>query len=253
MEQQNRESNDEINLYDLWKVIVKRKKVFIGIFLLPLVIAIIISLIIPRYYRGEGEVTNPVIPAPNIVSLIGNIDDAKKVTIFANNSDAIKSVLVSLPKKSTDKVSIIIDAKTEDVIPQAFKDIFVYISNLPEIKGEIVQTDLKIKNLMAAKEANLIYYNYIIDMIKKRQSVVFISVNPSDLLKKDVDLLQEIVTLQRVKGIAGILAPPLITKQPSNTEIKKIFVVTGILSLLMAIFVVFFLDYIERMKARKNK
>lgn len=88
-----------------------------GIFFIPVIIAIIIALIIPRYYKAEVEITNPVIPAEHIVNLVGNFDDAKKVKIFANNSDAIKSVLVSLPKKATDKVSVIIEAKTADIIP----------------------------------------------------------------------------------------------------------------------------------------
>ncbi|MDO9566780.1 MAG: hypothetical protein Q7J15_08580 [Candidatus Desulfaltia sp.] len=33
--------DDEINLYDYWKVLVKRKKILIGIFLVPLVIVTI--------------------------------------------------------------------------------------------------------------------------------------------------------------------------------------------------------------------
>lgn len=107
----------EVNLYDYWKVLVKRKKIFLGIFLLPLVIAIIVSLFMPRYYRGESELNNTVMPAPNIVNLIGNIDDAKKDKIFAGNSDAIKSVLISLSKKSNDTINIIIDAKAADAIP----------------------------------------------------------------------------------------------------------------------------------------
>ncbi len=74
--------DDEINLYDYWKVLVKRKKILIGIFLVPLVIVTIVSLSLPRYYKGESEIINPVIPAPNIVNLVGNIDDTQKVKIY---------------------------------------------------------------------------------------------------------------------------------------------------------------------------
>jgi len=205
--------DDEINLYDYWKVLVKRKKILTGIFLVPLLIVTIISLIQPRYYRGESEIINPVIPAPNIVNLVGNIDDTQKVKIFTNNSGAIKSVSVSLPKKSTDKVNIIIDAKTADIVPRAFKDIFGYISNLPEIKGEIArtqaetdlkterimeETDFKIKKLIEARKANLIFLNDMSDMIKKRQ-ISFININPADLIKKDADLSLEVTNLQQAK------------------------------------------------------
>ena len=271
--------DDEINLYDYWKVLVKRKKILIGIFLVPLVVVTIVSLIQPRYYRGESEIINPVIPAPNIVNLAGHIDDTKKVKIFTNNPGSIKSVSVSLPKKSTDKVSIIINAKTADIIPQAFKDLFDYISNLPEIKGEIAriqaetdlkterimeETDFKIKKLIEVRKANLIFLNDLSDMIKKRQ-ISFNNINPADLISKDGDLSLGIINLQQaktdmmkkkelnVKVTAGILGTPSITKQPSNSQIKQIIIITGLLSLFTGIFVVFFLEYIDRMKTRENK
>ena len=269
-------SEDEVNLYDYWKIMIKRKKIFLGMFLIPLVIVTIISLIMPRYYRGESEISIPapapnissVITAPNIVKLVGNIDDTKKNKIFANNSSAINSVIISIPKKSTDKINIIINAKTADIIPQASKDMFDYINSIPEIKDEIdkinAETDFKIQKLTEAKKANLIFLNQITDMMMKKQ-ITLVNVNPADLIKKDTEISLEIKNLQQaksdalkkeefnVKGSAGILGPPSITKQPSNARIKQITIITGILSLMAGIFVVFFLDYIERMKARENK
>lgn len=252
-------SNDEVNLYDYWKVLVKRKEIFLGIFLIPLIIVMVISFIMPRYYRGESEITIPAflaITAPNIVNLVGNIDEAKKDKIFAGNSSAIKNVIISIPKKSTDKVRIIVESKSPDIIHQAFKDVFNYISNLPEIKDEIArikeENDLKLKKLAEVKRQNLIFLNQITDMIKKRQLMI-ININPADLVKKDNDLSQEIMNIQRVKVTAGKLGPPMLAKQPSNAQIKQIIVITVIISLMAGLFVVFFLDYIERMKARENK
>ena len=248
--------DDEINLYDYWKVLVKRKKIFIGIFLVPLVIVTIVSLSLPRYYRGESEISNPVIPAPNIVNLVGDINDTQKVKIFTNNPGAIKSALISLSKKSTDKVNIVVDAKTADIIPQAFQDIYDYINNLPEIKQKIArikeETDLKIEHLIEARDTNLIFLNQIKFMMKNRQ-LSFISINPADLIKKDVDISLEIMNLQNVKATARILRPLSITKQPSNSQIKKWIIIAGLLSLFAGIFVVFFLEYIDRMKACENK
>jgi len=199
--------DDEINLYDYWKVLVKRKKILIGIFLVPLVIVTIVSLSLPRYYRGESEMTVPALPAPNIssvitapniVRLIGNIDDSQKVKIFTNNPGAIKSVSVSLPKKSTDKVNITIDAQTAEIIPLAFKDIYDYISNLPEIKEEIgrikEKIDLRLNNLIEARKANLLFLKQIKDMMKKRQ-MTFNNFNPADLIKKDTELSLELTNL----------------------------------------------------------
>jgi hypothetical protein len=281
---------EEINLYDYWKVFVKRKKVFIGIFLVPLVIVTIIGLSLPRYYRGESEISIPASPAsnipsvrtaPNIVRLIGNIDDSQKAEIFTNNPDAIESVLISLPKISTDKVNISIDAKTADIIPQAFSDLLYYINNLPGIKEELAriqretdlkteknieQTDLKIKYLIEVRKANLIFLNDLSDVIKKRKSS-FVNINPADLIRKDGDLSLEIMNLQQektammkakelkelnVKINVGILGQISITKHPSNSRIKQIIMITGLLSLFTGIFVIILLEYIDRMKAREK-
>jgi hypothetical protein len=256
-------SEEEMNLYDYWKILVKRKKIFIGIFLIPLVMVTIISLSLPRYYRGEAEINysaspvSIVSPASNIVKLMGDIDDRKKTKIFTNNPGAIRSVLISLPKTSNDKIKIIVEAKTSDIIPQAFKEIFDYINNYPEIKGEIArikeETDFKIKKFKETRNANLIFLNQLTDMMKKEQ-LTAVNINPADLIKKDVDLSTEIKNLQDAISIFGTLGPLSITMQPSCLQIRKIIISVGALSLVAAIFVVFFLlEYIERIKTRENK
>ncbi len=249
-------SEEEINLYDYWKVLLKRKKILLGIFLVPLVIVTIVSLSLPRYYRGESEMSNTVIPAANIVRLIENMGDTQKAKIFTNNTDAIKSLAASRPPKSTSKIKIIIDAKTADILPEAFKDIFSYISNLPEFKQQMARAneeiDLKAEKLREAKKANLVFLNQITDMMKKKQ-ISFININPADLIKKDADLSLEIMNLQNEKMTTGILGPLSITRQSTNSRIKQIITITGLLSLFAGIFVVFILEYIDRMKARVNK
>lgn len=255
---------EEINLYDYWKVLVKRKKVFIGIFLVPLVIVTIIGLSLPRHYRGESEISIPALPAsnspsvitaPNIVRLIGNIDDSQKVKIFTNSPDAIESVIISLPKTATDKVNIIVEAKTADAIPQAFKEMSDYISNLPEIKEEDArikaENDLKLESLIEAKKANLFFLNRITDMIKKGQISV-VNINPSDLIENDAYLSLQIKNLQMGKVVLWKLSPPSITRHPSNSRIKQMIMITGLLSLFTGIFVIILLEYIDRMKAREK-
>jgi hypothetical protein len=255
---------EEINLYDYWKVLVKRKKVFIGIFLVPLVIVTIISLSLPRYYRGESEISIPPLPAsnspsviaaPDIVRLIGTIDDSQKVKIFTTNADAIERVTISLPKTSTDKVNIIVEAKTADVIPQAFKEISDYINNLPEIKEETArikaENDIKLESITEAKKANLFFLNQITDMMKKGQISV-VNVNPSDLIENDAYLSLQIKNLQMGKVVLWKLSLPTITRHPSNSRIQQMIMITGLLSLFAGIFVIILLEYVDRMKAREK-
>jgi len=191
--------------------------------------------------------------ADDIVSLVGDIDDAQKVKIFTNNPDTIKSVSISLPKKSKDKVNIDVDAKTADIIPQSFRDVYEYIINLKEIKEKTANKsediNLKIKSLIEVKKANLIFLNQITEMISNQRLTFYC--NPADLIRKDAEISSEIMNLQRIKMIAGELVPRSITRQPSNSQIKQRIFMTGLLSLIAGLFVVFFLDYIDRMKARE--
>lgn len=253
-------SEEEINLYDYWKVLIKRKKIFIGIFLVPLVTVTMISLIQPRYYRGESEITNPIIPARDIVNLIGDIDADQKIKIFTNNPDTIKSVSISLHKtsftnKAEDKLNIIVDVKTADIIPQIFQDIYEYIANLKEIKEKIAKKNEEIslaaKNLIEAKKANLIFLNQTTDMMNNQRITFYC--NPADLIKKDAEMSSIIMNLQSIKVTAGILGPLSITRQPSRSQIEQRIIMTGLLSLIAGIFVVLFLDYIERMKTRETQ
>ncbi len=248
----NARREDGLNLYDLLKVIANRRKIATAIFIVPLLIVTIVSLSLPRYYRGESELSNPIISAANMVRLIENIDDTQKAKIFRNNTDSIKKVSASLSIRSTDKIRIIVDTKTADIIPQALKDIYDYISELPEVNDHITkinkEIDLKKERLIEAKKANLIFLTQITDMMNKKKQVLF---NPADLIKKDTDLTEEITNLQNKKATVGILGPPSITKQPSNAQIINIILITVILSLMVCVCVVFFLDYIDRMKITK--
>lgn len=256
----------ETHLYDYWKVLVKRKKIFLSIFFIPLILVIIISLLMPRYYRGEFEITNILLSATDVASLMGNMDDAQKLKIFANNFAVIKGVTISIPKKSTNKVNIIIESKTADVIPQASQDIFNYFNSLPQNQEKIARMmediDIKLVQIEEMKKANLMFLNQITDIIKKRQSVN-IQINPADLIKRDYDLSIEVDELKRGKKemikkiglniMAGKMSPLSIAKQPSSTKIKQIIIIICMLSFLTGIFVVFFLDYIQRMQAREKK
>jgi len=281
-------SNEEAYLYDYWKLFLKRKKIFLAIFFAPVIIVIALSLIIPRYYRAESEIVLSEalvsrVPSewtsPKIVSLIGNIDETNKSKIFSNYSDIIKNVIIFVPKNSSNKIGITIESKSINEIPRAIEDIFNYIKNIPQIKAEFkkieedieakaerstMEMDFQISSLTEARAANKIFLNDISVMIKKKK-LSTININPADLVRKDGDLALEIFSLQNarkemtkkkelnLKTVAGVIGPPIITKQPSAAQLKQMFIVTCILSLLAAVFVVLLLDYIERMKARLKK
>ncbi|MBA3070988.1 MAG: hypothetical protein FP829_02270, partial [Nitrospirae bacterium] len=73
METQNKGTavyEDEINLYDYWKVIVKRKRLIIGLFVIAILASAVISLLMPKIYRGEVVLKLPAITSKELVSII---------------------------------------------------------------------------------------------------------------------------------------------------------------------------------------
>jgi Fe-S-cluster formation regulator IscX/YfhJ len=249
---------EESNLYYYWKVLVRRKRVFIVIFLIPIAIVAGVSLLQPRYYLGERTIINPAIPPQTIISLVGDFDDAKKAEVFANTPGAIKSVRLFIPKRSNNRVNIILESNTADALPLAFQDIDQYICNLREFRDEDARIrehiDLQLQGLIEAKKANLFFYHQITNLMNTKK---IIGINPADLITKDADLAVQIMNLQSEKATTsarGSLGPITVTKLPTTTQIMIQIICVGILSLFVGIFVVFvLLDYIDRMRTRENK
>jgi len=95
MEQQNREYNDEINLYDLWKVIAKRKKLIIGLFIVIVGLTAIGSFLMPDIYRGKAVlfvIPSEEITAKEITDLIGKVDREKRLSIMPKSYPNVKDL-----------------------------------------------------------------------------------------------------------------------------------------------------------------
>ena len=255
----------------------KRKKIFLSVFLIPLATAFVVGLNWPQYYRAECEITELPMSAPDVVSQVGNIDEAKKVKIFSDRAEATKRVSLSFAKKSADKIDIVVEAKTESIAKHALEDLFHHIKTLPEIKGTIEKMlaaealkrerfleegDIQIKALTDAKKENLIFLEQVKAMIKdKRLSIL--SYNPADLIRKDADLSLEINRLRQAKRDStikqainvkpGILGPPSITEHPSNTQIRRMVVFSGLVGLFAALVIVFLLEYADKINVARNQ
>ena len=66
MEMQLQDRYGEINLYDLWKVIIKRKKIVLWMLLIFVTLSSTISLLMPKIYRGEVVIIVPAFENPTL-------------------------------------------------------------------------------------------------------------------------------------------------------------------------------------------
>ena len=137
MEQQNREYDDEINLYDFWKVIVKRKMLIIGLFIVIVGLTAIGSFLMPDIYRWEAglsiiysDVYSDVIKAKELTDLIGRVDSEKQLRMVPKSYPNVTNIKFNAIKDSKNIIEVSIDAKKIDDIPRALSEVLVYLNNM---------------------------------------------------------------------------------------------------------------------------
>jgi uncharacterized protein involved in exopolysaccharide biosynthesis len=263
MEQQNREYNDEINLYDLWKVIAKRKKLIIGLFIVIVVSTAIGSFLMPDIYRGEAGLLvilkSDVITAKDITDLIGRIDDEKQLRMVPKSYSNVKQIKLNAIKDSKNIIAVTIDAKKIDDIPGALSEVLGYLNNMDVIKSTVSRD----KEMLLRRSAELS------DLIKSspdlmstyhklfRAGKFSMGFNPIDVNRRISDLKVELLGVEQQisrlnKGGIEIAAQPYISSRPVSPKILRNIVASGILSLLLGVFLAVFIEYIGNIKNKKS-
>jgi uncharacterized protein involved in exopolysaccharide biosynthesis len=260
MEQQIKEYSDEINLYDLWKIIAKRKRLIIGLFLVVVISTAIISLFIPKIYRGEAVLNvfpYETTPPKEITDIIGNIEREKRAIIVPKTNSSVTDIKLKAMKDSKDKIVVIIDSKNLDSVPQALLEIVNYINNIDIVKVTVKEEKEKLSKKLAElsdvvqSSADL---SKTYQKLLKEGRLQSIGFNPMDLNKKIVDIKLEKLAveqaMQRIKdGGIGISAQPYVSSKPVKPNIRINVALAGVVSLFIGISLAFFLEYVEKFKA----
>ncbi|PKN89354.1 MAG: hypothetical protein CVU51_00780 [Deltaproteobacteria bacterium HGW-Deltaproteobacteria-1] len=268
MEKQKEEYDDEINLYDLWKVIAKRKILIIGLFIFIVGLTAINSFRMPNIYRGEAFfsllISPELISPQEIITLIGIIDEPKQLRIIPkSNSNVIRIKLNTIGKsrnESKNKLTVTIDAKKKDVIPGAFSEVLGYLNNMDIIKHQIsrekeilIRQKAELSDLIkSSPDLKVTYYKMIeagkltttqFDPIEVEKEIIDIKINV-------VELDQRIIRLNN--GGIEMAVQPYISDKPVSPKILRNIALAGMISLLLGIFLAAIIEYISNVKKRNN-
>jgi len=264
----NGNTPDEINLMDYIQVIRKRKWLIIFGILLCVVAAGVVSLLMPKIYRGEATfkitakeiiTAREIITAKEIVSIIGNVDREKLKQVLPQTYNSIDSIKLNALRDSVDKFQLIIEAKRVDDIPIAISMFVEYIDINPLIRRSVEQekerllkqTEELSKVIESSKELVKAYDNLI-----KTGRLIPVGFNPVDLNKRISDIkiekLQVEQTLKRLKGIE-MGAQPYISSKPVKPKKRLNVMIAGVLGLLASIMMAFFKEYLEKNKPNLKK
>jgi LPS O-antigen subunit length determinant protein (WzzB/FepE family) len=260
------DKDDEINLYDLWKVIAKRKTIIIALFLISILGATIYCFTASPIYRVETymklyipkdiSIIKELPTGKDISSIIGKIDSEKRAVIFPKTADEITNAVIGEIRGVTDKFKITIESRNRENLPTALQEMITYIENIREIKSNyekiVLEIDERIKNVKDADQKS----DFQIKEIEKRLNtakVLPVGFDPVAIRHNSLNLKMEKYRLeqehQNYKTIQ-LLEDPFISKVPVWPKKAMILTIAGICSLIFGIFLSFIMQYFERMKEK---
>jgi capsular polysaccharide biosynthesis protein len=246
---------DEINLMDYFQVLRKRKWLIILGTLICIIVAAIISLRMPKIYRGEATFKIMIMTAKEMVSIIGNVDGGKLKQVLPKNYNSIDSIKLSALRDSGDKFQLIIEAKRVDDIPIAISEFEEYVDNNPLIRRSVEQTKETLlkqieelsKVIESSKELVKAYDNLI-----KTGRLIPVGFNPVELNKRISDIkIEKLQVEQALKRLQGIemAAQPYISSKPVKPKKRQNVMIAGVVGLLASIMLAFFIEFLEKNKA----
>ena len=266
MEQLNGANDDVISLYDLWLVILKRKKLIIGLFLIVVISVTISSFRMPKIYRGDTvlripqfEIASSNISSNDLIDLIGSIDKDRKAKMLPKTSALITDIKLNASKDSRDKIVVVIDSIDKNAIVTATSELIDYINSIDLVKSTVKEEQEKLLKrtteltsvLSASKE---IFETY--GKLLKAGKLVPIGFNPLELNKRisDISLEKQITeqSLQRLSAGVRTARQVDIGNDPVKPRKKMNVVLSGAVGLFLGVFLAFFLEIIERIKNKKS-
>lgn len=249
---------DEINLYDYWKVIVKRKTLIIGLFLVSVLAATVISFLMPKIYRGEVVLKLPTkeLAAKELISVIGKIDAER---ILPTTHHLISDVKFNALKDSDDKLQLIIEAKNTDALSQAATEFVAYLNDISIIKRFVEEERQRL--LMQSEEINKVIkgsdeLTRIYKKLLESGRLILSGFNPIELEKRASDLkIERLIIEQKIESFKDVemISSLYIPQKPIKPRIKKNIALAGIISLFAGMFLAFLMEYVERMRIRKGE
>lgn len=132
----SRQYEDEINLYDYYKVIARKKGLIIGLFLISVISAAVISLFMPKIYKGETLIE---ITAKEIIEIIGKPDGNKLKIIFPETINFMAGFKADEVRGATNMIRITIETERPDDFRVSVAEFIKYISNIPLLRRDIEQ------------------------------------------------------------------------------------------------------------------
>jgi LPS O-antigen subunit length determinant protein (WzzB/FepE family) len=201
---------DEIDLFDLLDKLNKQKKLIIGITAISTILAIIISLMIPKVYKAEVFFEVPIINKTSINNINNIINDINNINNVINISE-IQEIIKSYPQLKNIKIlpvknspfmgKIEIESKSPENAKKELETAINIINNdiLPKKREEVSQIlnlryNLINKAILEINSKNQIIYDptKVVDLLTEKEQIEKWLKNPNWILPtSEIQLLPD--------------------------------------------------------------
>lgn len=236
--EQNKVFDDEIDLFELFQKLYEQKWIILGITVLTTVLAILISILMPKAYKAEAMVEVPIIGSKIID--ISEIQESIKTYKDDTLKNVLKKVRVSPVKNSQNMAKI----EVEGISQQKAKE------NL-EKAIEIINKQLfpqKVEKLKKKYTIRLNYINQLSSNVNSKNNIIY---DPSKLVDLLTEKEQIQIWLQDPKFI--ILATDIhVSSEPVRPKPLLYTAIGFITGIFLGIFVALVLEAIKSRRMSAN-
>ncbi len=233
--------DEEVSLLDYWRVIMRRKKLIIGLFTVAVILTMIMSLLLPKYYKSEAVI---MAASPEM----GGLSAALSSIPLAG---AVASSLTGLSTPA-DKMLVFLKSRTiAEMMIRRFDLLHVfYKSKWDAAKGAWKDPE----DPPRMEEAVKYLTKKVADFKKDKTGAVTITVEwkdpklASDMANYYVTALTEVMKDKSVNTTVQIVDHAVPAEKKSWPKVKLNVAIAGILSLLIGMFLAFFLESLSKQK-----
>lgn len=244
--------SDEVNLFNYWKVIFKRRRLLLGVFLAVSIGTLVVNLLMPKVYRGEYMVYMASHDYANLLERINSNDKNRLKDILPRTYLLIDEVeLTPFPDTILYKLKIIIDARDTGNIGLIKDELFECLISFPSYKKSVALKVERLQKELSELSRGIAYTEEILktynELLKGEKQVPAVF-NPVELHNGMAELIRrKVLTEQWLQNYSPLeVVTEEIHSHPVRPVIKRNVLLSALAGILAGIFFAFIAEFAER-------
>jgi uncharacterized protein involved in exopolysaccharide biosynthesis len=240
MQQINQQMDDEINLLEYWNVLWRRKTMLIAVFFISVAATMVISLLLPKYYKSETVIMSSATES-------GGLGAALSAIPFAGALAGAAGI-----QTPADKIMVILKSRTvaEAVIRKFDLMKIFYEDQWDGAKGAWKNPDDPPLLVDTIKKLT----SDVTSFSKSKEGAITISVEWKDpelaanIANYYISVLSGFLNEKSININIQVVDRAIVAERKSRPKIALNMALAGVMSMFMGVFIAFFLEFLAGQK-----